>query len=596
MSATEPRRRWIDAAATVAPYLVGCCLVLAAFVTLQGSFQPTGDVAVIALRSADTMGPDLPLVGMPSTAGEGLHHPGPLQLWASGIVGAVVGGRLGVLVTTTVVHLAAIVTIVSVGRRSGGAVGAASAAVACFLVSWSLYGPELVSPLNPNAALFPLGAAVVAGVAAAVRPSRATLAAAVVFGSYAAQAHLVFAALVLVTAVPLAVLAWRRSSPDERRSRTALVAVLALLAWIGPIVDAVRNGGGNLRIAVDVLVSDSGERALGIGRAASVVAGALAPAPVFLQRDLSGAEVFRGASTPLTVVVSLALVVLVVAAGRSRAAHPFRFVASVTTGVLAVASVVAIGSFPSFALNAFARHNYLPLWLVSVAVWGLVVERVIHLLPAWKPATPATIGALSAAALAAFVVLPSPPVPADMAYVSSLAEQLDDELASGPHLVDVHADLRLFGIDAGLVRSLEDAGHDVRVPESVAASFGEHRVATSPMPTLVVDLGPPVAGDAPVVAEHRPDDSLVRRREAAADAVVAAVTAEPELLRDFRDEASDPAGLERFVREDLPTLVDEGFVVGPLPGLDATEALVETSREPWRTVRVVRATAGRPAS
>ena len=76
-----------------------------AAIALAQGWQPTGDVAVIGLRSRDVAGAEIPLLGQTSTAeeltGTPANHPGPIEYWVLAASTAVAAARTATILALT---------------------------------------------------------------------------------------------------------------------------------------------------------------------------------------------------------------------------------------------------------------------------------------------------------------------------------------------------------------------------------------------------------------------------------------------------------------------------------------------------------------
>ena len=599
----HPTRRWlVDIVATLA----GSALVVSAAMRLQGSWRATDDLAAIAFRSRDTFRSHVPLVGMPSTAGEGVSHPGPLELWINGFFDAVLGGHSAVMLGTVAMSLAAIAVVIACGRVLGGEVGASLAAFAALLLGWSLYGPVLVSPLNPHAGLFPLGAALAAAVVTAVEPRPWSLPVCVAFATYAAQAHVVLAMILVVTLGPPAVaglLTARRRTAGLRRLLPTLG--LVVLLWMGPIIDVVVHDGGNVRAVVRALGANGDGPTEGVWRAATIVAGTIGPVPVFADRGVSGAVIHEGAGTALTLLVWILLGGLGVLAYLGRRTAPALAWASGLVLGVAVGSLVVTARIPSETLNGLSLYNYLALWIVSLGVWGVGAALVVRALrsrlagagPSLSPRVAVgSVVLVAAVAVGAVVVLPVPQPTPEMQIVRQLGAQLAAVLPDDrPYLVELRLDLSLYAIDAGVASSLDVAGYDVRVPEYFAPGFGAHRAGPSASTErLRVVVGPtgPLAGE--VVATFRPPTDVTRVRDRAVEDLVDVILEDAGVLGVFADRVDDRASTEEFVRGQFAALAASGLFRDGLSERASTQVLIGQIGLPRETVRVVRIAADAP--
>ena len=155
---------------------------------------PSGDDALIGLRSWDVFSSHRPLIGQGSTThlyghDGGTSHPGPIQFYVLAVPVRVLGPAAGMILTSAAVNLAAVlVASWVVFRRAGGAV-AAWAVVLLSLVLWSEGTAILTDPISSNAGGIPLLALATLAWAVVDGDIRLLPLGAVV-GSWVAQQHL----------------------------------------------------------------------------------------------------------------------------------------------------------------------------------------------------------------------------------------------------------------------------------------------------------------------------------------------------------------------------------------------------------------------
>jgi hypothetical protein len=224
-------------------------LVLA--VTTVGSgWQPVGiDTALEVLRSWEVGTRHTPLVGAYSRYG--WDHPGPLQFIVSA-PGVRLFGPEGLLVTAGLVNTVAAAGAVLAAHRTAGMPLALPTAVATAVMLRAMTGVGVTDPWNPYVAVVPFLAYLLC-VWGAVHGDRVLLVAAVVAGSWCAQAHLGYlpiavAAAVLAGGLRIALRRYRRGAEVEAMPRRWVVAATAigLVLWLPPLVDQIAHDPGNL--------------------------------------------------------------------------------------------------------------------------------------------------------------------------------------------------------------------------------------------------------------------------------------------------------------------------------------------------------------
>ncbi len=209
-------------------------------------WYPTGDYAYVEL-SLRAIPRHLPLTGPAGRFGpieDQGSHPGPSMAYALFPVYLLLGrSALGMMVSTTVLHLAAAAIAVVVGYRIGGRSLAVALAVVVAIVDHSSGAQLFLEPWNPWIATSGYLAFLLL-VAAALRGRWWALPAAVVAGSYCAEMHAGYVLLVagvLAGALAYLVLAARRGwdgLPGERLRRAlAWSVVVGVIAWLPPLYD-----------------------------------------------------------------------------------------------------------------------------------------------------------------------------------------------------------------------------------------------------------------------------------------------------------------------------------------------------------------------
>ncbi|MEQ1785674.1 MAG: hypothetical protein ABL966_01375 [Acidimicrobiales bacterium] len=513
--------------------------VVASAVRLGPDWVPQGDDATIALRGDDLFTGHTPLVGMPSTVGDAVdaqvHHPGPLESQAIGLLAAVGENPRDPLIVVTLVNLAAIVVALVWALRLGGPPLLAASAVVVAALTWSLRGPILVTPFNPYVAVLPWLACLVSLIAACARRPWAVTSA-VLFGSWAAQAHLTTTGPVGAAALAagaIALVGWGVPTTLLDRRRFYVGLGVTAMVWAFPIADVVANEGGNPR----ALLRASGsleDETIGAGKAVDVIVHAVALRPVWAQAGAGPLDLLQEPSRFEVATAALLLLLAALVAVRCRRERP-----AVTTAiVLVTASLLAGGALtakiPQSFFNTFALHNYLWLWPASAVLWVATAAGLVHLVARrlrWRP--PAAAPLVAGLALAALIAVAGVAPPhrgsgaAASTYVRALQPQVLAALApDGAFLVDLDPAIDVYGLGTGLLYALEHAGYDVRVPAPFEPSFGRHRIVDdAPRQRIVVrlgrDRGAPPSADAVPVATYDPPADLLERRARAEDALVA---------------------------------------------------------------------------
>jgi hypothetical protein len=598
-------RRW-----TPALLLVLALAPLAASVAaVAPDWVPVGDDATVAMRGRDLLGTDAPLVGMPSAVGEQtdrpVHHPGPLQLWWVGVVTLAVGGVHAPLVAAALAWAAAVTVTLALARRLGGAGLMALAATVAAALTWSLRGEVPVTPFNTHAIVVPLAGYLLALAAWHRRVPWAPVAA-VVLGSWAAQAHLTAVGPVLAGAAILALagVLRRRHEPAPLDRRRIAVAAGALLAcWVGPMLDVVLERGGNVRAVLGAR-ADLASEAIGLDRAADIVVRALAWRPVWAEAGAHPTELVRPAGVAHWIVAAVVVAVAVAGAVRWRRERPELGVLVSATLLAVVVGAVLAARFPGEYLSLLALHNHLWLWPLTAVLWGAAAvavglegtRRLADRTPAWAEAVPVAGLAVSVATLAA-LALASVGEPhrnlnlAGPTYVRALAGPAPSGLdPDRSYRLVISGEFDAFFVEVGVMALLEHRGIEVVGPERYRRAFGDGRTdpVRPPGGELHVVLGwepPPTAPGGRTLSRHRPSDALLAARSAAEDALVGrmrSVLATPGEPLFWALGSTDEPELRRWAREDLHGLVVAGMVPEDLAVAPETRRYLALRRQPAR--------------
>jgi hypothetical protein len=198
-------------------------LLMAPFVSsaasaLESDWIPSGDDALIGLRSYDVFTSDAPLTGQPSTShhydpNHATAHPGPIEFYVMAIPVRVFGPAIGMLLGITAVNMFAIMLSAWVIlRRAGPSVGLWGAVVLSG-IGWAEGSFELSDPISSNAGGISLVALAILAWAIVDGDVRLLPVTAFV-ASWVVQQHLAIvtpaAALALWASVGLGVALWRR--------------------------------------------------------------------------------------------------------------------------------------------------------------------------------------------------------------------------------------------------------------------------------------------------------------------------------------------------------------------------------------------------
>lgn len=248
----------------VAAIVLATMLVLpavAAFFQFLSEWRPTGDNALIALRTLDVGTSRTPQLGQPSTSfvyGDdevSVRHLGPWHFYLMAPFVRALGASAGMLVFSVLVtSFSMLMSLFAVFRRlgrRGGVLGAAALGLLLFAIG----NASLVNPISSNFARMPLLCAAVL-VWAVIAGDDRLLPLTTVMVSVALQEHLSAGpatAVVALAAIGGVSLVWwragviRESAARRRAGGVALVsAALALLLWLPLLLQQVFGKDGNL--------------------------------------------------------------------------------------------------------------------------------------------------------------------------------------------------------------------------------------------------------------------------------------------------------------------------------------------------------------
>lgn len=416
---------------------------LAAIQALAHGWQPSGDDATIALRTADILDGRLPVTGMRSTSGDGVdpnlstHHLGPLQFYLLAIPLALTGGSAaGLVIGGALIAATASVLSVVWARRLGGALAVTVFTAGVLLTQWAVGTEALFRPFNPFAPLLPVFLALVL-LWALARDDRRALPPFVVAVSLIAQANLAFLPLAGVLALTAAgVILWprltrtrrARTTSDTRSHRWALG--LGALVWLPSLAELLTHQPNNLTQIIRWSTS-------GTGQPIGMVTGAknlslIAPGPGGFRRyteDLLTDG--SGLATVLGIVVLLLLVAISsgyrVPRGRASSAWPARVALVANVGMLLTSS-----RLPEWPLAPYWVITWLP---VAAFTWAALAWRGLAYLDQATPHLAARIalplgGGLVAGAVAA-TTLAVQPAWAEMDSMKQVARTAGEDLGPG---------------------------------------------------------------------------------------------------------------------------------------------------------------------
>lgn len=426
-------------------------ILVAAVRVATSDWVPVGDSALIAIRSQDVLGGQVPLLGMWASTSWAveldMNHPGPLLFDALAVPVALFGNAAGSAVGMALIDGLSVVGLFLVVRRRGGAVGGALALAVGALLCWSLGSAVLVEPWHATAVLLPF--LLLAALAWSVADGDLVcLPFAVVVGSFILQTNLSYAVL-----VP-AVLAWglagwalgRRGLPargvdpvaeadgdakgdaapatGERRGGRAprlrdrrlpvvgaVTVVVALVCWAQPLAEQLfGDGEGNVSRLWRGLRED--QQTVNWSTAFRSVAEVVAM-PMWWLRPSYGDDFAFGAfgnplpSLPVSLLGLAVVAGLLAGAGWAarRRGDRTAFTGVATAGVLLAAALVSANQTPTSVAGTVA-YQVRFLWPVAAFVTLAVVFAVVR---QWSPALDRRIvvAAAGVAVVASLVNLPA---------------------------------------------------------------------------------------------------------------------------------------------------------------------------------------------
>lgn len=368
----------------------GLCLVLAhvvAVIQFAPDWMPGADVALMTIRSFDSLTSRVPLVGQPSTSGlyggmqRHAFHPGPMQFYMAAPFVRLLGGTAGMLVISVFVTASSVLVTVWALFRQLGAYAAVVAAVVMSLVMFTTGSSTLFNPISSNISGYPLLCGAVLVYCLLCGDDR-LLPLAVVVLSFAGQAHLAVGPSVgflgVVAVVGLALTWWRAGiRRDAAVRRHALrwgggSLGLGLVLWSPVIVQEFRGEPGNITVLVR-FTSDGDRSQLGYGSALRQLGHALGLPPILGRWQFSGIDLIEPVPLMTWVSAVAVLAALAVAWARWRRTRPRQAHLVAMVPVLMPSGLVTGSSVPD-SIEQVRRSFYHWVWpLTLFAVMALVL-------------------------------------------------------------------------------------------------------------------------------------------------------------------------------------------------------------------------------
>jgi hypothetical protein len=295
-------------------------IVVAAVRALASGWQPVGDNGILLVRARDVATSHHPLLGSWTSASlvldKDVNNPGPLYFDVIAPSVKVLGPWVGAAVGVMLVNMAASSLAVLAARRLSGTASMVSVAIVTVGLQFAMGSELLFDMWQPNALVLPFLAFLV--VVTVLATGDLVMAPWVVgLGSLIVQTHMSHAALVsaltVVGAVGCVLSRRGRDAPPAWKRPMGLTALVAVVAWIQPVVEQFTGRGeGNLsRIVAAATAGDTS--AIGWSRATRLAVEITAMGPWFTRTSYARAVPPTAPDGPIHGIVGLdaALAVLV---------------------------------------------------------------------------------------------------------------------------------------------------------------------------------------------------------------------------------------------------------------------------------------------
>jgi hypothetical protein len=347
-------------------------------VVLSKGWLPIGDDAAIAIRSSQTFSFYPPLVGLTSTAGNGLGHylydPGPLLFWLLAVP-VHLDANHGLLWGASLLMGAAFSLSIEAVWSSKLWIGCAIVSFVAVDLLWLT--PEVLENPAWNA-FFPLPF-FVASIVLAWRVGSGSFAwwpVLVFTASVAAQSHLMFVIPSVLLALTAPMLGLLTSDRPERSRWFFWGLGVGLACWMAPLVQNL-GSYGNL---TGLLKSGSGQTRYGLSFGLHMLARSGSPVPIWLtHRPLSFVALLSTTapnSPVIGVIVLLLLALTVVFAWRH--GNKALEVLSIVCLTCALSLVAAYSIVPQ--RNGISLYYLIaPLWIVGILIWTVLAWCLVDL-------------------------------------------------------------------------------------------------------------------------------------------------------------------------------------------------------------------------
>lgn len=495
---------WWHAHPIIGPGVLAVVVMMPAIVAVVSNigvaWYPTGDVSHTELMLRSVPGHP-PLVGVAARVGSIFDQgstPGPSMAYLLYPVYLLLGrGSVAVLVSTLVVHVAAVAATLALLRRWADPLVVFATAVVFAVTCRALAPRFFLEPWNVWIPLFAYALFLVLVWGAFLGHSRAVPWAFAV-GYHCVQTHISYVPIVGAALAALAVWSVIRFRSSMVRLVAATGSVTALM-WLPPVIEQFQEGTGNLRRLWEHFTAPE-SATVGFGAALKAVAG---------EFNLLGPFVTGPGKAPYDApnVIGLLLFVVLVVGG----ALALRRDRSMLTlfGVVAGSSLVGLVA-TSRVFGEFYDYVIRWMWiqaglLAAVSAVG-VARRIVATVGRGRALAVglAALIAVSAAGVGASAGA-RPPYAPDSRIVAGLAPQLEERLGSRD--VDLvlrwHDPASLGGTSFGLVLEMEKRGVEIHVEPWAGAAARRHRVLVESDADAVLWL---VTGPENIAAfERRPD-------------------------------------------------------------------------------------------
>jgi hypothetical protein len=527
-------------------------------------WYPAGDFAQAEMH-VRAVPLDMPLVGAAARVGTILDqgsHPGPAGAVALTVPYRILGSSGWSLMAATVaVHLVAMTAAIVVGRRVGGLRVAALLAVVCALMLRAFGASWFLEPWNPWLGVFPLLAMILL-VWAVWRGQSTMLPWLVVAASFCAQVHLGYGLLVAgsgVAVVARLVVLRRRNPYLELRRPLILSAVVALVAWLPPVIDQMTRDPGNLT-RLWRHFGDPPEELAGLRRSLTAFVNEFNLFGTWsVGRDrqpTDSPDLIAWVGFGALIVLIATCIVLV----RRLQDAALRDGWSVGALVIGLALVTLTRIFGPI-------YDYIIRWMAVITAFTVVL--CLWTLWVWwrqrrrdERAVPVVLGAVACLSLAfaTFAAIDAEvPLPRDSAITAELARETLGRLTPDTtYLIRFHDPVSLGAPGIGLLNELERQGVDVGVDTWLSANVQPHRTLSEDDADTLLLV---VIGD-PAITEARSREGAVELASVDMDPADADRSGE---LRVMVEDALADIG-----REDLIVRLDEQYGVSQVeaePGL-----------------------------